>query len=122
MSGVQIAIELQSDRRAYAPGEEIRGVVRLGTSGPHKCRAVYLEVGWKTSGRGDTDQGGNPRVELLPGPSINGPLEIQFSSVLPLAPHSYTGQLVKITWAVTVRVDEPWAKDSVHSEPFELRA
>lgn len=118
---MQISVELEGGREAFLPGEEVAGVVRLvALDGAVKCRKVTAQLRWHTEGKGDKDKGGPAEVEIHPGPMIEGTLEVPFRQRLPLAPSSYNGVLVKVIWTLCVRVDQPWAKDSVLEQPISV--
>lgn len=121
MSRVLIGVELEGGRDTFLPGEEVSGLVRLSMpDGSVKCRKVTARLQWKTSGKGDTDKGGSEEVEIHPGPLLEGLVSVPFRLQIPLSPSSYNGILIKVSWCVYVRVDQPWAKDGTLEHPFTV--
>lgn len=121
MSKAQVVVELEGGQSAFLPGDEVAGVIRLLTpEGPVKCRKVTAQLRWRTEGKGDTDKGGPEAVEIFAGPVIEGAMELAFRQKLPLGPSSYNGVIIKVIWSVHVRVDQPWAKDSLHDHTIMI--
>jgi hypothetical protein len=65
-----------------------------------------VRVAWRTEGKGDTDREEIHREELVvPVEEIPAQgIHLGFEAHLPATPLSYDGRIVKIRWAVEVRV------------------
>lgn len=106
----------------FKPGETLAGKVRVEAEHPITCRDVLIEVGWHTEGKGDRN---SERVlmeplmvtELLPDQPVTHP----FSFTLPHRPYTYQGELIRIVWEVTVKVDIAMMPDMTESRSFVLR-
>jgi hypothetical protein len=95
---------LQLDRKTYAPGDTLRGVVSLDAqAGPVESAEVV--VSWLTEGKGDGDRA-EVYCRVFGGPfAADGEdSTFEFTVRLPVAPLSYDGVIVKIRWVVELRV------------------
>ncbi|MGO9464228.1 MAG: hypothetical protein ACLQIB_17200 [Isosphaeraceae bacterium] len=99
MSEGSLAIVL--DRLAYEPGETLRGSYKLVTAELSRLEEVEITVGWQTEGKGRKARGVEHREVREAGEG--GPMDGNFSAVLPASPLSYDGVLIKVRWAVRVR-------------------
>jgi len=111
-------ITITVDRQSYAPGGNVTGLVRIETPDALKINKVDVMLEWKTSGKGDKDSAQIDVQEIVKGGQIDGLVEVPYSLMLPAAPCSYHGRLIKIEWCVKVRIDRPWAFDIYGEWPF----
>jgi hypothetical protein len=93
---------LQLDRKTYAPGETLRGVVSLDPDQAGPVGSVEVAIYWMTEGKGDSDRAEVYR-RVFGGADITDST-LEFEVPLPLAPLSYEGVIIKIRWYVEVRV------------------
>ena len=90
----QGTITLENASAAFGPYDEIRGSVAWELETAPK--SLELRLFWFTSGRG-TPEAGVIEVKSLPA-STRG--EDQFSFTLPDSPFSFSGQLIRLNWAL----------------------
>lgn len=110
-----INITTRGGRLAYRPGEWLEGSANWNLSMP--LQAVEIRLLWFTRGRGTPDASvvDSSRVEA-PSPMSDAPFRFQ----LPTAPHSFSGQLIALSWAVEVVAIAQRGKDRL-SERLEFR-
>lgn len=118
----RITIRLDAEGRAFPPGSTLSGQYWLEGITPEQLRAVELSVLWYTEGKGEEDLG----VHFFRRDSL-GQLRYtagrwigSFSTVLPHSPLSYQGLIVKIVWAVRVRLFLAGGKQLVEELRFRL--
>jgi hypothetical protein len=108
----QLEILIQGDRGLVKPGGFVRGGFRVLTDEPLSVQRVELSVLWCTSGKGDVDESVIHLETLAQGETLTADRAFPFQVQLPEQPWSYTGQLIKISWVVRVRVypinGKPW--------------
>lgn len=126
MNAEQLEILIESDRGLVKPGSAVRGGFRVLSDGPLPVERVELSVLWYTDGKGDMDQGVVHNETLAPGETLTPDRAFPFKVEVPLAPWSYSGQLIKIHWVVRVRVypvtGKPWGGEEafrVHPAGWE---
>jgi hypothetical protein len=96
-----IRIDLRDGKSAYAPREAIVGAAAWDLDKPPE--AVEVRLCWFTRGKGTADASVVDRVRIdHPGPRDRR--EFQFT--LPEAPHSFSGKLISLIWAIEA-VAEP---------------
>ncbi len=99
MSGMRVAVS--KEPAEYEPGEEIAGGVQWELDrAPESVEARLL---WHTVGR--SSAGGFEDVGVVATVRFDGPQQEDtrsFQFTAPLAPYSFTGQLITLTWAVEV--------------------
>ena len=105
MSRPKIKISLSDEKLAYSPGDVLVGQYVIDNLGDHKVVAVESSVIWMTEGKGEEDIG----VQFFD--RQKGPFDVRqlqqprkFSTVLPCSPFSYDGVMIRVRWAVRVRV------------------
>lgn len=109
----------------FVVGQEVRGVVTWDPRGVTRARALVVTAGWRTEGRGDVDKGTVATLNF-PFPPSQFPqgqpttiTQFPFAFRLPLAgPVTYHGRLLRILWALEVRIDIALALDPKQSFPF----
>jgi hypothetical protein len=90
-----LQIELDQDRVAFEPGEELRGSVCWKSSQP--LRSVELRLFWFTRGKGTEDAGVVETVHFdQPSAEETCPFHFQ----LPEGPYSFSGKLISLVWAL----------------------
>ena len=90
-----VRLELSRPRAGYRPGEEIAGVATWNLD--RAPRTAEARLFWYTRGKGTVDAGVVETVRFdQAGPSDRR----EFRFHLPEAPHSFSGQLVSLLWAV----------------------
>lgn len=90
----------------FAPGETVKGTVELHPRDEFQAESITVALGWHTEGRGDTDRGTGPSVNVYSGMvSAGGSMTFDFELTMPTEPWSYGGQLIQILWGVEVTID-----------------
>lgn len=96
----EVSIHVDRPDRTFSPGDSIRGHVRI--EGPSRGELV-LELGWRTSGRGNVDRDRALRLTLidtgLPGTTRALPFEV----TAPDGPPTFQGHFVRLDWVISVR-------------------
>lgn len=91
----ELTIQLAQGRNVYAPGETIHGHVRWNFE---RCPdAIDVVLFWHTEGRAASQSGVASRL-VWEHPGERG--ERSFSFSLPEGPHSFSGKLITLLWAV----------------------
>lgn len=114
-------IDIQISQTQIEIGEQVKAQVSWQVDG-RQPDGVTIEVGWRTEGRGTVNEGvvGKHAVEISDDDSFAAPWK-GIETTIPLdAPVSYDGDLIRILWAVHVRLDIPWAKDEKAEEQFRV--
>jgi len=92
---LRAAIQIENDRRAFAPGETLRG--RVGWQTNSRPERVELRLFYYTKGRGTRDVDvAETKTWDAPGP--DGLEEFEFA--LPNEPYSFSGKLVSLVWGL----------------------
>ncbi|MCX7047252.1 MAG: hypothetical protein NTX50_17405 [Candidatus Sumerlaeota bacterium] len=88
-------IQITGGKTQFLPGEEIKG--RISWRLDPKDKAIELRLFWFTKGKGTGDVG---IVEKIPfeNPLPEGASDFRF--VLPESPHSFSGKLISLIWAL----------------------
>jgi len=108
--------------RLYYPGETLAGSYFLDDFVNDTIDAVEVSILWHTEGKGNEDLGicAFWRRSVKNGDWIDPRMPGRFSAVLPKSPLSYEGDLVKIFWAVRVRVFFADGRQVMDEHPFRL--
>ena len=94
-----LSITLDGERRAYRPGERVRGTVSWMVDEAPESVAVHLV--WYTEGKGDQEVGLAAGAELRPGTEGSAEFDLE----LPPGPWSFSGKLISLLWAVELAVE-----------------
>jgi hypothetical protein len=92
VSAPVLAIELA--RSDLAPGERVRGVVRLVGRRAPVPPVLRVRLLWYTEGKGDQD------VHTVEAQTLDPSGRFEFQ--LPASPYSFSGKLVSLIWAIEV--------------------
>lgn len=119
---IQIRFKRGGDVLQYQPGDMLEADIEVRSENTITCRDIVVAVGWHTEGKGDRNSGRSyvdplGVTEIVPGI----PITHQFSCRLPNTPYSYEGELIRIVWALTVKVDIAMMPDMTESRPFILQ-
>lgn len=125
---IQVRFDKGEGVQQYAPGEMLAGKVIIRVEEALQCNSVDIQIGWRTEGKGDTDReriwiDTVPVDEIMPGIGFSH----DFSCELPEMPHSYNGELIQITWGVSVKIDVEHRMDVLgvmdisHTQGFIVR-
>lgn len=104
----------------YVAGSSMRAHWRIGRVPVEQLQGVEVSVLWHTEGKGDEDLSvihfeRHERSDLIRlGLADSRPLQC----ILPAAPLSYRGHLMRIEWAVRVRVFLTDGRDIATEHPF----
>ena len=109
-------------RRQYRPSETLAGSYRLDSMSGDDVRSVECSILWYTTGKGSDDFGIYDfwRYSIDDGDWIDPRTPGRFSTILPKTPLSYAGMIVKIHWAIRVRVFFADGQEIVEDFPFWL--
>jgi hypothetical protein len=91
----RLTLELADGTTEFRPGEPIRGQARWQLDEPQE--AIEVRLFWYTEGKGERDVGGL-ETERAEGPGLEGSRGFNFEA--PRAPHSFSGRLITLLWAV----------------------
>ncbi|MCS7305466.1 MAG: hypothetical protein NZ602_10225 [Thermoguttaceae bacterium] len=117
-----ITIRLDAEGRAFVPASTLSGQYWLEGIVPEDLKAVELSILWYTEGKGEEDLG----VHFFRRDSLDqltytaGRWISSFSTQLPRSPLSYQGVIVKIVWAVRVRLFLAGGKQYMEELRFRL--
>ncbi len=118
----QIEIVLDRPTRNYQPGEILVASFEVSGVRPAQVQAIETSVLWYTEGTGEEDLATHDFRRLLPldrgDPDLTK--RRKFQTRLPRSPLSYQGLIVKIRWAIRVRVFLHQGKEHVAEVPFRL--
>ncbi|MEQ1862529.1 MAG: hypothetical protein ABMA13_21630 [Chthoniobacteraceae bacterium] len=95
-----LQLVLAENRTTFSPGDTIAGTARWQR--PEAPGHVEITLVWSTSGKGNVDS------EVVATATVANPMpsgEHAFRFTAPAEPHSFSGQLITLTWAVEVHVD-----------------
>ncbi len=108
--------------RLYYPGETLACSYWFEQVGGDNIKAVECSVLWYTMGKGSEDLGVHAfrRLAVNAGDWIDPRRPGRFSTVLPKSPLSYSGVLIKLHWAVRVRLYLADGRETVEDLPFRL--
>lgn len=99
-------------------GGTVIGRVTVPSPTGLSARAVVVEIGWRTSGRGDTDEGIVVTDTVHEGAIPPGGIDVDFAADIPNVPWTYQGELIKIGWFARGRIDRKLARDPKHECTF----
>ncbi|MEN0111438.1 MAG: hypothetical protein AAF805_12015 [Planctomycetota bacterium] len=108
--------------RRYLPGETLRGGYSLSSWRDAGLTVVELSVLWHTAGQGEEDFYVHhfERFRSAQLPALTGEAPYTFETVLPLSPHSYDGQIVRVCWVARLRGHFRGGRRRVVEAPFAL--
>jgi hypothetical protein len=90
-----LAIHVPESRTAFEPGEQLN--LKVEWELDEDAESVELRAVWRTMGKGDADIGVAHTVQFdLPSRRETR----QASFELPRAPHSFSGKLISLVWAL----------------------
>ena len=106
----------------FAPGDFLICKYAIDVPAALKVHSFEASVIWLTTGKGDTDIGVHfferRLTRSLPDGFLN---QVQrLSTVLPLTPMSYSGQIVQISWSVRIRLFLDDNSQFTQDAPFRL--
>ena len=112
-------IEIRVDTPLVECGETVRGLVTWSVEGDRPPRAVVVELGYRTEGRGDTDHGRAESIRHDAGAATSG--EVPFELRVPDGgPITYDGRLIRVIWSVSASLDLQMARDEAGSAPVTV--
>ena len=108
--------------RQYHPADTLAGSYRLDSLSADDVRSVECSILWHTTGKGSEDFAVHDfwRYSIDDGDWIDPRTPGRFSTVLPKSPLSYAGVILKIQWAIRLRVFLADGQDVVEDCPFWL--
>jgi hypothetical protein len=108
--------------RVYFPAETLAGSYWFDGVGADEIQAIEVSVLWFTEGKGSTDCGIHQfwRYSVANGDWIDPRRPARFKTSLPRSPLSYQGVLIKLRWAVRVRLFLENERQASEDLPFWL--
>jgi hypothetical protein len=111
-----LAVSFTGDKRAYLPGQRVKGQARWSVD--DVPRRIEVRLGWKTVGKGTTDKKVVARSSVEQ-PRAAGTWDFDFR--LPEAPYSLIGRLISIVWSVDLVLDVgSLRRDVSHAETIAV--
>jgi len=95
----ELSIRTHDGRTAFEPGERITVVAQWEFD--FEPESMEIRVGWTTAGKGTTDKA-TEKIVPIPGPRHSEAREVVLD--LPNAPHSFSGKLISLIWALELVV------------------
>ena len=120
---VRINLFLDSKDYIYHPGDCLTGSYRILDVKADEINSIETSVFWRTEGKGDEDvkivdyRFQSRQLEDWINPYKPGKIE----TVLPSAPLSYEGQIIKIRWVVQVKMTLVSGEQVLAERVFWLR-
>ena len=101
---LQLAFD-EGDGSLIVAGQPLGGRLLIHAPTPLPTSGIELVLGWRTSGRGDSDHREVQSLRLLEEGILDGTHGCPFTFIVPAAPLSYPGRLIRIGWWIqgTVR-------------------
>ena len=117
-----ISIRADSGETGFVPGELIRFACQIDAVPSKQVQAIEVSVLWRTEGKGDEDMGVHffKRMTLGDEDESDFLTQPKFETHLPRSPLSYDGVILKIRWAIRVRVFMRNGKDFHLDYPFQF--
>ncbi len=97
----EVDLRLDRDPPDYAPGDRLVLWFRLDPRRQELDHA-WIEIGWETTGLGDQDSLAILQEDLIEGRAFPAEIESVRETVLPFAPYSYAGEILKIHWVARI--------------------
>lgn len=122
MTTAALNLILPDGRVDFAPGETLAIEYNLDPACADEIEALEISVLWFTEGKGEEDMAVHffERIERETVGYVDFRRPRRFETVLPNAPLSYEGVIVKIHWRVRARVFLISGKQLVEERPFRL--
>ncbi len=115
-------IDIQRADSPFYPGDLLRGSFIVDGVEENEVRSAELSVMWYTVGKGEEDLG----VHYFQRFATDGPEAVdlsrrrEFRTLLPPAPLSYEGIIVKVCWCARLRIFLARGRQHVVEAPFQL--
>jgi Arrestin (or S-antigen), N-terminal domain len=116
-------IDIRLHHNQVMAGETLTGSFSFYPDSQKTVKEAIASIGWRTEGRGTVDQGKVQEITFDPTHFANGSGSVPFKFQLPSeCPISVDGQLIRIIWEVSVKLDIAgiFAKDHKHSQVFRV--
>jgi hypothetical protein len=117
-SGIEILIE--DEDLVVRPGQNLRGGFRAASGDPVHARKAELSVLWYTEGKGTEDMGVVFHQTVAENRQLDAQDAFPFEVKMPDSPWSYDGKILKIRWAVRVRLQPDHGKEIAGEQRFFL--
>ncbi len=122
MTRPAVVIRFENEQNAYPPGATLTGDYWLRGVTLDEVKAVEASVLWYTEGKGDEDMAVHAfwRTSTDAGDWITPNRPHHFQTMLPRAPLSYNGAILKVRWCVRVRAFLQGGKEVIGQRGFQL--
>jgi hypothetical protein len=119
-----VTITLDEGSPVFAPGASLSGCYEIRPSEAGPLRSTELSVLWTTGGPGTPELGvcHYEGREAVDGDDLGLYGARRFDAPLPVGPFSYDGAVVKVRWAVRLRLRYARGGELVRELPFRLGA
>lgn len=114
------SLYVELDQKSVVPGNAITGRVILELKSSQKC-TIQVELGWQTTGRGNTDKDSLISKDIFTGNLEAGVHSFPFELRAPNGPFTYEGANMGLEWGVKARADIPWKIDPKARSVFKLK-
>ncbi|MEO1618781.1 MAG: hypothetical protein AAFV88_23220 [Planctomycetota bacterium] len=122
MAKCDLTIELDEPERIYRGGEKVSGRVYVSVDANVRCKALEVQSGWRTHGKGNVAKKTIETVTLFDGDWTAGDnLSYRFELTVSEWPPSYHGNFVNVDHYIDARVKIPWAFDPKAAKEFIVR-
>ncbi len=95
-----LQLTFANNNTAFRPGDEIAGTARWQCAEPPEH--VEISLGWSTRGKGTEDSETIDTFEVA-NPMAQGESGFRFTA--PGEPHSFSGKLISVIWAIELLVE-----------------
>jgi len=105
-------IEIANDQKGFVPGQVLSGAVYWGNQ--RSTRNAALRLLWYTEGKGTEDVG---LVESIDFENAQPTDRYAFEFTMPIGPHSFSGRLISLSWALELQVGKEWVRKEIVLSP-----
>ena len=122
MAKCDLSIELDEPEETRSGGGSISGIVRVHVDSDVNCKALEVQSGWRTHGRGNVTAATAANMILFEGQWRAGEnYEYRFELSIAEWPPSYHGHYLNVDHFVDARARIPWGFDPKASSPFWMQ-
>jgi len=108
----ELNIDIANDQQAFMPGQVLSGEVRW--SNQRSTKNASLRLLWYTQGKGTEDIGVAESIDFDNAQPTD---RYSFEFRLPAGPHSFSGRLISLIWALELQVGKEWVRKEIILSP-----
>lgn len=120
VEATSVEILIDDEDLIVLPGQHLRGGFRVTSADPVYVKKAEISVLWYTEGKGDEDMGVVFLDSVAEGQQLDAQQAFPFDVTVPDHPWSYDGKIVKIRWAVRVRLFPEHGSEIAAEQRFHL--